>query len=333
MIVHFRGTRGSIPTAQSGTDITEKVVSALLAARGKDLRSEGQIREFVGDHLPFHIGSTYGGNTPCVQVDTGSDEFIIFDAGSGIRSVGQEIVKNSPSGNIIHLFFSHFHFDHIQGLPFFAPAYIPGNKIIIHGGHENIESSLRNQMQTPFFPIDFDSFQAEFVFHKHSLGSTFNIGDSEISIYKLNHPGDSFGYRVQQGDKSVVYASDAEHPKLAHGKEYDYLDFIKGADLLIFDAPYTHSESISSREHWGHSSNVMGVELAARGEVKTLAIFHHDPNLSDQELCEFHSHTRKFLDRSRIAVREAKPGIPGAPSPRSHPYDVIMSYDGLILNI
>jgi len=77
----------------------------------------------------------------------------------------------------------------------------------------------------------------------------------------------------------------------------------------------------------------MGVELAARGEVKTLAIFHHDPNLSDQELCEFHSHTRKFLDRSRIAVREAKPGIPGAPSPRSHPYDVIMSYDGLILNI
>ncbi len=333
MKVHFRGTRGSIPTAQTAHDITDKVVSALLAARGKDLRSEGQIREFVGQHLPFHTGSGYGGNTPCVQVSTGADEFLIFDAGSGIRSLGQEIVKDSPSDNEFHLFFSHFHYDHIQGLPFFAPAYIPGNRIVIHGCHNDFENFLREQMRTPFFPIDFDSFQSEIIFQQHAPGDLVNVCDSEISIYKLNHPGDSYGYRVQREEKSVVYASDSEHPNIAHGKDYDFIDFINGSNLLIFDAPYTHSESINSREHWGHSSNVMGVELAARGKVETLAIFHHDPNLSDVELCEFHGHTKKFLDRSRVAVREAKPGIPGAPSPRSHPYEVIMSYDGLQITI
>ena len=331
MRVHFKGTRGSIPTAPNALEIREKVISTLLEARGKDLRSETQIREFVEKVLPFHIGSSYGGNTPCVRIDTGSDDWLIFDAGSGIRVLGQEIIKSGLSNQTFHLFFSHLHYDHIQGLPFFAPAYIPGNKIVIHGGHDDLETHLRNQMKTPFFPIDFDTFQAEITFEKHVPGDTIEAADTEITLYKQNHPGDSYGYRVQQGEKSVVYSSDAEHPNVAHGHEYDFLDFIRGANILIFDAPYTFSESISTREHWGHSSHVMGVELAARGEIETLAIFHHDPNACDQDLTNFHNHTRKFLERSRICVRDAKPGIPGAPSPRSRPYDVVMAYDGLQL--
>ena len=333
MEVHFKGTRGSIPTAPNAIDVTEKIVSALLAARGKDLRSESQIREFVGKTLPFHIGSSYGGNSPCVRVDTGSSDWLIFDGGSGLRVLGNEIMRLGLSNQTFHLLISHFHYDHIQGIPFFAPAYIPGNKLVVHGGHDNIESFLRDQMRTPFFPIDFNTFQAEISFLKHEPGSSFDICDSKVTIYKQNHPGDSYGYRVDQGDKSFVYSTDSEHPNIAHGKAYDYLDFIKGANLLVFDAPYTHSESISTREHWGHSSNVMGVELAARGEVETLAIFHHDPNASDQDLTDFLCHTKKFLERSRLAVREAKPGIPGAPSPRSNPYEVIMAYDGLVFNI
>lgn len=333
MKVHFKGTRGSIPTAPDASAVSEKVVSALLAARGKDLRSESQIREFVAKVLPFHIGSSFGGHTPCVRVETGSDDWLIFDGGSGLRVLGNEIMNSGRTNQTFHIFLSHFHYDHIQGIPFFTPAYIPGNKLVIHGGHDNIESYLREQMRTPYFPIDFNTFQSDISFTKHTPGETFDICDSNITVYKQNHPGDSYGYRVDQAGKSVVYSTDSEHPNIAHGKEYDYLDFIKGANLLIFDAPYTHSESISTREHWGHSSNVMGVELAARGEVETLAIFHHDPNASDQDLTDFHGHTKKFLDRSKVAVREARPGIPGAPSPRSHPYEVIMSYDGLVLNL
>ena len=167
MKVYFKGTRGSIPTAPDALDIREKVVAALLAARGKNLRSESQIREFVEGVLPFHFGSSYGGNTPCVHVDTNSNDWLIFDGGSGIRVLGKEILQRGLTNQTFHLFLSHLHYDHIQGIPFFAPAYIPGNKLVIHGGHENLENHLRTQMKTPFFPIDFDTFQAEITFEKH----------------------------------------------------------------------------------------------------------------------------------------------------------------------
>ena len=130
----------------------------------------------------------------------------------------RKLLKNLPQGQIFTFSFSHFHYDHIQGLPFFTPAYIPGNRIFIHGGHDNIEEFLRDQMRTPFFPIDFDTFQAEFIFHKHSHGETVNVCNAEIKVHKQNHPGDSYGFRVQQGNKSVIYSTDAEHPNIAHGK-------------------------------------------------------------------------------------------------------------------
>ena len=116
MKVHFKGTRGSIPTAPDASEINEKVVSALLAARGKDLRSESQIREFVAKSLPFHHSSSFGGNTPCVRVDTGSSDWLIFDGGSGLRVLGNEIMSAGLTGQTFHLFLSHFHYDHIQGI-------------------------------------------------------------------------------------------------------------------------------------------------------------------------------------------------------------------------
>ena len=333
MKVHFKGTRGSIPTAPSSDVIREKVVATLLAARGKDLRSESQIREFVDKVLPFQDGHTYGGNTPCINVETGSDDFLIFDGGSGIRCLSQDILKANLTSKTYHIFFSHLHYDHIQGIPFFAPAYIPGNKIIFHGCHNTIEQALKDQMRTPYFPIPFDTFAADISFEIHSPTETLNLCDVEITMHEQNHPGVSYGYRIDQGEKSFVYSTDAEHKKLAHGKEYPFVDFIKQTDMLIFDAPYTHSQSIGNREHWGHSSNIMGVELAARGEVKTLALFHHDPASTDQELDDFLSHTKNFLDRSKLAVRETRPGIPGAPSPRAHPNEVIVAYDGLVFEL
>jgi phosphoribosyl 1,2-cyclic phosphodiesterase len=333
MKVHFLGTRGSIPTAPSSTVIREKVVATLLAARGKDLRSETQIREFVKKQLPFQYGHSYGGNTPCLNIETGSEDYLIMDGGSGIRALGKEIVESGVSGKTFHIFFSHLHYDHVQGIPFFAPAYIPGNKVVFHGGHDTIEQALKDQMKTPFFPIPFETFAADISFETHVPGDVITICDVTITLHEQNHPGVSYGYRVDQGDRSFVYSTDAEHTSPAHGKEYPFIDFIKGTNLLIFDAPYTHSQSIGNREHWGHSSNIMGVELAARGEVGTLAIFHHDPASSDKDMDDFLSHTKKFLDRSKLAVRETRPGIPGAPSPRAHPSEVLVAYDGLIFEV
>jgi len=333
MKVHFKGTRGSIPIAPSSQIISEKVVECLLAARGKDLRSEGQIRSFVEKELPFHIGHTYGGNTSCVHIETGSDDYLIFDGGSGLYPLGQEIIDNQTSGKTFHIFFSHLHYDHIQGIPFFGPAYDPDNQIIFHGSHKTIEMALKDQMHAPFFPVTFDTFKAKISFETHAPGDVVSVCDSKISIHEQNHPGISYGYRIDQGEKSVVYSTDAEHPCQAHGKSYPFLDFIQGANLLIFDAPYTHDQSIGARENWGHSSNIMGVELAARAKVSNLALFHHDPATSDSELDDFLCHTKKFLNRSKMAVKETQPGIPGSPSQRSHPHNVIVAYDGLIFEV
>ena len=334
MKVHFKGTRGSIPISPSAQDIKEKVVASLLAARGKELRSEGQIREFVDKNLPFQHSSCWGGNTPCVHIDTNSEDYLIFDGGSGLRVLGKEIMEsNGAPGKTFHVFLSHFHYDHIQGIPFFIPAYVPGNKIVFHGGHKHLKQSLLDQMKPPFFPIDFSAFQAETKFEVHTPGDQISVCNAEITLVEQDHPGVSYGYRVESNGVSVVYSTDAEHKNSAHCKDYPFVDFIRNANLLIFDAPYTHSQSIGIREHWGHSSNIMGVELAARAEVDTLAIFHHDPGASDGEMEEFLGHTKKFLERSRIAVRETRPGIPGAPSPRAHPKEVIMAYDGLTISL
>ena len=148
MKVHFKGTRGSIPISPSAQDIKEKVVASLLAARGKELRSEGQIREFVDKNLPFQHSSCWGGNTPCVHIDTKSEDYLIFDGGSGLRVLGKEIMEsNGAPGKTFHVFLSHFHYDHIQGIPFFIPAYVPGNKIVFHGGHKHLKQSLLDQMK------------------------------------------------------------------------------------------------------------------------------------------------------------------------------------------
>jgi len=333
MKVHFKGTRGSLPVSLTATEVKDKVISALLDARGKDLRSEGQIREFVEKKLQFRTSSSWGGNTSCVHVDTGSTDYLIFDGGSGLRAMGKEITESGISGVTFHIFLSHLHYDHIQGIPFFSPAYFPSNQVVFHGGHKDIETFLRRQMQEPFFPISFDTLGADISFEEHSPGDTVEVCDAKITLFKQNHPGDSYGYRVESNGLSLVYSTDCEHKNDAHCKNYPYLDFIRDADLLIFDAPYTHSQSIGNREHWGHSSNVMGVELAARADVKKLAIFHHDPNATDEQISEFFAHTRKSLQGTRHAVRESIPGIPGAPSPRGFPKDVIFSYDGLSLTL
>ena len=333
MIVRFRGTRGSIPAALTALDVREKVTAALLASRGKELRSEGQIRKFVDKELPFHISGTFGGHTPCVEIETGSEEYLIFDGGSGIRSLGQEIMSKGPGSKTIHIFISHLHYDHIQGIPFFTPAYIPGNKIIFHGGHDNLKESLSRHMEAPYFPINIDTMGAELVYEKHTPGDLVKVADCQISLYQQDHPGLSFGYRVEHGTESVVYSTDGEHRIPAHGKTYPYIDFIRNADLLIFDAPYTLSQSIGSREDWGHSSNIMGVELAARGNVKKLALFHHDPAATDVQMSDFLKHTEKFLSLSQQKIKQTRAGIPGAPPTRTHPEKVLVAYDGLELKL
>lgn len=328
MKIRFWGTRGSLPATFDSVTIREKISHALMAARGKPLDTEAQIQQFIEEELPFSIRGTYGSNTSCLQLEGASGEYIICDCGSGLRDLGLELVKSGQARkpSTYHIFMTHLHWDHLQGFPFFVPAFIKGNRIIIHTYHEQTEACFRMQMQSPVFPVPFDALSAEIEFDLNPPTSPYEIGGYDISAITQNHPGTSYGYRFEKGGKVLVYSTDSEHKHEAYGDDYPFLEFFRDADLLIFDAQYTMADATFTKANWGHSSNVMGVELAARSGVKTLAIFHHEPTSSDRALEEFLANTRMYCDiYHQEAGKKLGKGL--------YPKQIILAYDGLEIEL
>jgi phosphoribosyl 1,2-cyclic phosphodiesterase len=222
----------------------------------------------------------YGGNTSCVAVEAG-EQMLIFDAGTGIRALGQELARK-PSQQL-HLFLSHVHWDHIQGFPFFVPAFIKSTELCVYGGddHRSVQSALSSQMSPPNFPVGLSAMRAQMRFTDIDNGRTVRIGDVDVRHVDVDHPNGCVAYRVDHKGKSVVYATDLE---LADGKDGAVFaalaELASGADLLIFDAMYT-PEEYENRRGWGHSTFEMGAALAERANVRELCLFHHDPMHDD----------------------------------------------------
>jgi len=243
----------------------------------------------------------YGGNTSCVELRAGK-EIIVFDAGTGIRNLGLKIMKEFGSRPLtIHLFISHTHWDHIQGFPFFVPAYEARNRIHIYGppGRDKpFDSVFRGQMDSDYFPIDLGDMSPNI--EVHEVRSRIEIGRLAVDHFYLNHPALTLGFRVTDGRRTVVYATDNEpyagsiH---ASGKKIDkhidlpvmldekFVDFLRGTDLYIGEAQYT-KEEYEEKKGWGHSPLETTVRFAVQANAKRLALFHHDP-----------MHTDVFLDR------------------------------------
>lgn len=221
----------------------------------------------------------YGGNTPCVEMLVGGHR-LIFDAGTGIYVLGQSLLPQLPVTG--HLFFSHSHWDHIQGFPFFSPAFMAGNEFDIYGATMpsgmTIEQRLSDQMMQPNFPVPLQIMGANLRFHNLEYGMEVNLGDVNIQTGLLNHPGGAMGYRVNWQDRSVAYITDTEH--FSTEIDRDVLTLVDGADVLIYDCTYT-DEEYPSRVGWGHSTWQEGVKLAIAAGVEKLVIFHHDPSHND----------------------------------------------------
>jgi phosphoribosyl 1,2-cyclic phosphodiesterase len=225
----------------------------------------------------------YGGNTPCVEMLVGGYR-LIFDAGTGIHVLGQSLLRHLPVTG--HLFFSHSHWDHIQGFPFFSPAFMEGNEFDIYGGviphGVTIEHRLHDQMTQPNFPVPLQVMGANLRFHNLEYGDRVNLGDVTVLTGLLNHPGGAMGYRVSWQDYAVAYITDTEH----FGNELDanILELADRADVLIYDSTYTdeeYSHPQASKIGWGHSTWQEGVKIAQAAQVKKLVIFHHDPSHDD----------------------------------------------------
>src|SRR4029079_5263957 len=189
-------------------------------------------------------------------------------AGEALREL-----KGAPGE--FHVFQSHLHWDHIMGFPFFTPAYIPGHKITIYGCHDELELAFRRQQDAPSFPVGFALMGAKISFVQLEPGKPYDIAGYRVVAKPQLHGGDSFGYRFERGGHAVVYSTDSEH-KLEDAEESQgFVDFFSNADVVIFDAMYSLADTVSVKEDWGHSSNVVGVELCQRARARHLCLYHH----------------------------------------------------------
>ncbi len=253
------------------------MVDALVAATGQNLDTVEKAGAFI-DSLPFSAAQTFGGNSSCIELRSEGAGRVICDMGSGARPASLAALKSlAGKPGEFNIFMSHLHWDHIMGFPFFVPAYIPGHVIRIYGCHAELEFAFRRQQDAPSFPVKFSQLNARIEFIALEPGKSYDIAGYKVTPKLQEHGGDSYGYRFERGGKVVVYSTDSEHKldDLRHTESF--VEFFRDADLVIFDAMYSLADAISVKEDWGHSSNVIGVELCQLAHAKRLALFHHEP--------------------------------------------------------
>jgi phosphoribosyl 1,2-cyclic phosphodiesterase len=244
--VRFWGTRGSLPAPLREREVRAKIRDALLAAHGRTLDTPEAIDAFIDEALPFSVRGTFGGNTSCVEIITGGDEYVICDLGTGVREFGNHLLREYGPGrkHCFNVFLSHTHWDHIMGFPFFAPAYIPGNRIRIYGCHEVLSEALHTQHSAPWFPVDFRELASTIEFIRLEPDRTYEIAGLSVASIAQFHTGNSYGYRFSRGGKSIVYSTDCEHKYSALDESYPFVAFYRNADVLIFDAMYSLGDSV-----------------------------------------------------------------------------------------
>ena len=225
----------------------------------------------------------YGGNTSCLEVRCG-ERLLVLDGGTGLRYLGRTLMSGAPLD--ADLFFTHTHFDHVCGLPFFAPFFMPQNRFRLWAGHLGegltLKRVLSEFMMSPLFPVPPEVFKATMEYRDFSAGETLPAGEAvSVRSAALNHPDGATGYRIEYGGRSICYLTDTEH--VPGVPDRSILGLIEGADLVIYDSMYT-DEEYPQYVGWGHSTWQEGVRLCTQAGVKRLVVFHHDPEHDDDML-------------------------------------------------
>ena len=293
--------------------------------------------------VPGRATSRYGGNTSCVEVRPKGQHPIIIDAGTGLRRLGKSLMEESfgEGKGETTILISHTHWDHVQGLPFFSPAYRAGNSINIFARQRDLhlQAVFSQQNNSPYFPVPLSSMQADMSFHELIEGAKFNIGTARVSCTRLNHPWIAMAYRIDVDGAAVVYCADtAPFADILFGSEFitkapslteplpiavadelarmraGVIDLARGADLLIYDTQFTKAEYLQ-RPHWGHSHPDDAIQIARDAGVKQLCLFHHAPLRSDDE---------------NDAILEQYRQVAGA---GDHPLPLVSAYEGLEITL
>lgn len=348
MLVQYWGVRGSIPCPLTNKQIEDKQVALLqyiMQDKGNSIFFQNTvptsetIREYL-HKLPLSISGTYGGDTTCLEIQAKDSPLIIIDAGTGIRFLGQSLLKkiwngqklnpladnNSDTMQEIHVFFTHYHWDHIQGIPFFAPAFLSENqKIRFHFyGKKNMNAEvyqiLFRQQEYPNFPVIWNKMPCEKVYHDlNDPTQKIQLGALCISYQELSHPDSVLAYRFEIEGKSFVCATDTEHKNVIDPR---LVSLAEDADIMYYDGQYTPEEYNGAadgfpRVGWGHSTYEWAIKTALEAHVKTLVLGHHDPRRDDFQLD----------DLKKKAIEYQKSILQG-----EQKIDIQVAYQGMVHN-
>lgn len=310
MKVRFWGVRGSIPTPLTSFQIQRKISAVIQRVQQKDIIDQKSRELFIAS-LPENLFGTVGGDTTCVEVRLEDDTLIVFDAGSGICRMGADFVKKKEHLREYHIFFTHFHWDHIQGLPFFAPQmYDPRCRVNFYSPVEEFKEILSDQMKPPYFPITIDVFHKNISYNTLKNGS-IRIGNAKISWRKMKHPGGVYSYKIEENGKTLIFSTDTELSDIDFDKNEANVDYFKDTNTLILDSQYTLDEAIEKYD-WGHSSYSLCVDFASVWKIRNLVLFHHEPMYDDNKMFSILQSAnwyKKYQQNSEMSVSLAKEGM------------------------
>ncbi len=265
---------------------------------GKHVRSE--VEPYLAT-LPRERFGGFGGNTPCVQVFSPKTSLII-DGGSGLRLHGYELMKG-PCGQgkgEVHILFTHFHWDHLIGLPFFTPLFIPGNTIHVYAVQPELPDVFRTLFKKPYFPVPLEGLGARIVYHQLEPRKAIEIcGDGgsderiRITPYQLDHPDPCWGYRFERKGRVFAYCVDTECTRVSREDLGPDLPLYQGVHAMIFDAQYTLMEAIE-KVNWGHAAASLGLDIGIRERIERVYFMHHDPASNDAKIAAAEALARKY---------------------------------------
>ncbi|MEO0335585.1 MAG: MBL fold metallo-hydrolase [Pseudomonadota bacterium] len=304
------GVRGSLP-APYPPDYLEKRVRSLLHEFEEFLKanSDKSVDEFLGQTDRYRYQG-FGGHTACVEITTNSSQLII-DGGSGLRRLGEKMMLG-PSGlgrGQSHVLMTHFHWDHLIGLPFFVPMFIPGNEIHFYAVQEDLEERIRAVFKKPNFPVPYEALPSKIFYHQIPARAPTTVGDIQVTPYELDHPDPCWGLRIESEGRVLSYAVDTECNRLSKKEMGEDAKLYEKANVLIFDAQYSFLEA-AEKVNWGHASAPVGLDLAIREGIERVYFVHHDPAASDEKIMKSSEQTAEYFAKPKDTLAKKNESLP-----------------------